>query len=178
MPSCLLSWAALTRADIAKEIYCVYFVYTLIRSPFMSLTWHLHKKSLIKYQPSTEINTRLKRTVTFRLKLSAFTYSGCVHLRFAARRRTGLLWGLCCSRARRPSLKARRELPPAPGSRHSWDGAFPISARFDIQQQQPRRCAEIKALTRNCFFLSLQFHSIRLPDSSELQTSVATVAET
>lgn len=66
MPSCLLSWAALKQADIAKEIYCVYFVYTLIRSPFMSLTWHLHKKSLIKYQHGTEINTCLKRAVTFR----------------------------------------------------------------------------------------------------------------
>lgn len=74
MPSCLLSRATLKQVDIAKEIYCMYFVYTLIRSPFMSLTWHLQKKSLITYERGTEIDTRLERAVTFReIK--------CLHLR-------------------------------------------------------------------------------------------------
>lgn len=66
MPSCLLSRAALKQVDIAKEIYCMYFVYTLIRSPFMSLTWHLQKKSLITYRRGTEIDTRLEHVVTSR----------------------------------------------------------------------------------------------------------------
>lgn len=88
-----------------------------------------------------------------------------------------LLGGLYCSQAQHLLVKWRQELPQARGSQHSQDTLFPISAHFDTQQLQPRRCTEIKALKRNCFFLSLQFHFIRLHDSFKLQTSVAMVAE-
>lgn len=93
MPSCLLSWAAPRQAATAGEIYCLYFVYNLIRSLFMPLTWHLHKKSLIKCSHRTQINTCLNCTVTFRLKLNACTSSGCVHSALWACRHMGLFVG-------------------------------------------------------------------------------------
>lgn len=94
VPSCLLSWAAPRQAGIAREIYCVCFVYNLIRSLFMPLTWHFHKKSLIKCPPRMQINTCLNCTVTFRLELSARTSSGCVHLCFMALETHGVCsWG-------------------------------------------------------------------------------------
>lgn len=152
MPSCLLSWAAPSQADIAREIYCVYFVYTLIRSLFMPLTWHLHKKSLIKCSHRTQINTRLNCTVTFRLKLSACTSSGCVHLCSIGFETHGVVRGAFCSQAQHPLVTQRQQLPQAQGSQHIWDGAFPISSHFDTQYLQPSRCAEIKALNRELVF--------------------------
>lgn len=134
MPSCLLSWAAPRQAATAGEIYCLYFVYNLIRSLFMPLTWHLHKKSLIKCSHRTQINTCLNCTVTFRLKLSACTSSGCVHSALWACRHTWVCsWGFLQPS---PAFFGHTE---AQGCQHIWDGAFPISSHFGTQQLQPSR---------------------------------------
>lgn len=114
VPSCLLSWDAPRQADIAREIYCMYFVYTLIRSLFMPLTWHLHKKSLIKCSHRTQINTCLNCTVTSRLKLSACTSSGCVQHYFMG---FGDPW-VCSWRFWQPSSASfgHMEAPTAPST--------------------------------------------------------------
>lgn len=161
MPSCLLLLGCSRQAGIAREIYCVYFVYNLIRSLFMPLTWHLHKKSLIKRSHSTRINTRLNCTVTFRLKWSACTSSGSVHLCFMALETHGFVHGVFCSQAQDPLVtQGFYQLSQARGSQHMWDGAFLISSHFGTQQLQPSRCAGIKALNKELFLFgtSISFY--------------------